>query len=288
MDSCLRAFGGKARIIRDSGLNNYIPICDSKTIYVELFCYSAVMFFNINCKNAILNDLNSNIINFWNVIAHKCEEFENELKYIWIAKEWYDELKKRTDDIGRALFFYMDNRQNHAGIIENEWFYKYNVKPFLKDFDLWKRKFDEVAKHSLSIWNLDFRDCLNKLKNKGGDSYKFVIYADPPYVEWGFGYDRMKKEDPNIKYQFYEKDHKDLYDLLSELKDNKNYQIFISYDDNNFIRDLYKDWNIKILDVYYYNKKSKCNELLISNVGFRKYSHFENDQRYQKLDNYFT
>ncbi len=260
MDSCIRAIGGKSHAIKMVGLDLYIPICDSNQYYVEPFCYSAVMFFNVKCRNAILNDYNDMIYNFWNVIKTQYTEFEKELEFVWIGKKWYDEFQKRTDPVGKAVFFYMDNKQCHAGILEEKWKWKYNVKPLYKELSKWKRQFDD--KNSLSIWNLDFREVFSKLEEKGGNSHSFVYYLDPPYVQEGEVYN---KDNTEKTLKFNEQDHKDLFQWFEKLAQDQRNQLILSYDDHPLIRDLYSSYHIKEIEFFYGNQQDKGKELLISN-----------------------
>lgn len=254
MDSCIRSIGGKSYAIKSAKIDLYIPTLMSNEYYVEPFCSSAVMFFNVKCKNAILNDYNDSIYNFWNTIKNQYESFENELKYIWIGKKWFEEYEKRTDPVGKAVFFYLDNKQCHAGIVNGKWTWKYDVKNLYKDLTQWKNIFNE--KSSLTIWNLDFRNVFSKLENKGGNRHPFVYYLDPPYVKEGSIYD---------KFSFNEQDHKDLAQWFEILSKDSNNTLILSYDDNKMVRDLYSSYYIKEIEFFYANQQEKGKELLISN-----------------------
>ncbi|WP_434328932.1 DNA adenine methylase [Mycoplasma capricolum subsp. capricolum] len=85
---------------------------------------------------------------------------------------------------------------------------------------------------------------------------RLLSYADPPY----FNKTGMYKNSFTIQ------DHIDLYNLLSELKSQT--KIVISYNDEPFIKELYKNWTIVEINKTNTSgilKKKKITELLITN-----------------------
>jgi DNA adenine methylase len=85
------------------------------------------------------------------------------------------------------------------------------------------------------LTNVDFEDCLKNTKN--GD----FVYLDPPY--WS--------ETAILKYTaktFAKDDHIRLVRVVDELTD-KGCFVMISYEDHPWIRKLYKNYNVEIIDV---------------------------------------
>lgn len=96
-------------------------------------------------------------------------------------------------------------------------------------------------------------DCLEILDDdKEIDNKNTLVYLDPPYYQIG-----------NTLYQegMTEYEH---FELSNVLKSLNNANWFISYDDCQFIRDLYSDCDIEIINANYtINNKGKKNEILI-------------------------
>ena len=259
--SPITGFGSKYRACREWGIHEYIPpMTANHQIYVEPFVFSGIMFFNIKCRTAIINDKLDLIWNFWKVVKEQRETLESELEYVWIGKKWFDEYQNRTDPIGRAVYFYLMNQASHKGIMESTFRYKPFNHPFTKDFKIWSDIMN--AKASLTIWNLDFRDIFKKIWDNGAEHWSFVWYEDPPYYREG-----------RYLMNFTDQDHTDLHDLNQELKDNPYHHIILSYNKCDYIEELYKGWYT--IDVTW-NMPSRSEgndhkELLISNRPFKRY-----------------
>lgn len=264
MPSCLSLFGGKGRGCREFGLHQFIPpLTNNKIIYTESFFGTGVMFFQLpQCRTAVLNDKLDLIWNFWKVVKEQSHEFEDEIKFVWVGKKYFDEYKKREDPIGKAVYFYLMNRNSHKGIMEDTFRYKSFIHPLTKNFQPWAEKLNSPA--SLTIFNSDFREVYNNLMGNGSKNYSYVWYSDPPYYQ-----------QDRYMIQFSEQDHLDLAKLHNEMKENPYHHLIISYNDCKFIRDLYKGWEMKSvewsqgsLDNHEENNK----ELLISNRPLIRYT----------------
>ena len=260
--SPISGFGSKYRACIDAKLHLYLPhFTHSKQIYVEPFCFSCTVFFNTNCKVAVLNDKNDYIYNFWHVVKEKYAELQKEWEYVWVGAKWIAEYAQRTDPVGKAVFFYLMNRSSPAGIYKTSYQYMYYSNTLHKDLTRWKDRFDHMT--SLSIWDLDFREVYARLIKRGGEQREFVWYIDPPY------YDIDNKLNlNNYRFNFIQQDHIDLYNYHTQMKDNPTHHVLISYNDHPFIRKLYADWYIKELQYStgVSNKaKADNHELIISN-----------------------
>lgn len=108
------------------------------------------------------------------------------------------------------------------------------------------RKIPQIA-----VSNADCLEILNEDKEKI-DKENTLIYLDPPYYQIG-----------NTLYQegMTENEH---IELSKRLKSFNNAHWFISYDDCQFIRDLYSDCEIEVINANYtINNKGKKDEILI-------------------------
>lgn len=260
LKSPLSYWGSKLRDAND--IISYFPPVVDKTIYVELFCGSSIIFFNYKPRRAVLNDNNRDLINFWNVLRTQKAELERELEFLWPAKSWCEEFKARADPVGRAVAFYMLNRSSFGGKSEDQFRHGTLVRKFNKDFTKWKAIMDSCT--SLTIWDFDFRTAMEHLnKNEYTSRFKMLIYADPPYFKQSC-----------YKTPFSMKDHEDLCDLIHKC----DHQVILSYGDEPWVREHYKDFEIIELESFHTPKntmqnnvdKSEIIELLISNKPLKK------------------
>lgn len=261
--SPLHSIGSKYFLIKKNNLCEYFPIIKDRHIttprdiihhyiYVEMFSGSCVMFFNLEPipSSVILNDKDDNIFNFWNVIKKKYEEFNSELKYTWNGDKWVNDLIDKKDDISKAILFYLKN-------VKSDSFRKNRVMNYLeKDFTIWKKIMDSTK---LQIWNRDFKDVFKEINKSKFDindhSTRYIIYEDPPY----YGTEYL------FSSKFLDKDHRDLY-KLNCIANDLNHIIFITYNDNPLIRELYSKWNIIEIEGFSRMKKESYDELFISNL----------------------
>lgn len=106
--------------------------------------------------------------------------------------------------------------------------------------------------------NLDFIDCIKKY-----DSDSTLFYLDPPY----FGIDYYSLNKFLCADKFTEEKHYELYEILKNIKG----KFVLSYNDNETIKNLYKDYNIiqkqatYSLRVFKNTGRKKAIELLIKN-----------------------
>ena len=263
--------GNKYKLIKERWIHEFIPKINHDNPYCELFCGSAVMFFNIEAPFAFLNDINKELQNFWKVIRDRYDEFQERIKYYWPGM-----VVDVKDEIDSAVQFYISN------LLSN-----FITKPMKLDktIEFWKKKLDSVR-----LW-IDCRPFdeemkyLMKLFTKNDENRPMSIrfYEDPPYFGSEDVYKSYRK-DQNI-----EKIPKFDHELLAELNhkaDQEGHFILLSYNDCPEIRELYTGWYMKS---YEYNPNGKNagrandrNELIISNFplqrqGYKKLTFFQNN-----------
>lgn len=249
MKSPFRYFGGKSK-----GLKEILPYFPEMkgTVFVDLFGGGFTVMLGVEPKKAVVNDIWNDLICFWWAVRGYSSKQEDdnfditdngkdyklykmfliELCTIVDSLDYLahiNELIKKCKDndnliVLKAVAFYLTNRMSWSGgptpceTIPSS----HNLK---NHFDEWHNFF---VGRKIKVWNQDFRTVLKKLENY--ESENFFIYADPPYVKEGKGY----------KHSFTEQDHIDLATMLKESK----YNWIVSYDESEFIRDLYKEFKI--------------------------------------------
>ena len=201
----------------------------------------------------VYNDLNSELYNMFKIVKYHPEAFVKELRWMFASRELFSEQKSlnpETDIKKAARFFYLIQRSfgakgMHFGTIRDG--RKSSGKSHLNIINrIWcaSCRFDKVL-----IEHLDFELLIEKY-----DCESAFFYCDPPYVEGGDYYEVVDKTF----------DHDRLRERLGRVKG----RWLLSYGDNEYIRDLYKDFDI--IPVSRQNTlnnqiKATFNELLIKN-----------------------
>jgi DNA adenine methylase len=177
----LRWAGGKTRLLPT--ILPFVP--DSFNRYHEPFLGSGALFFAIRDRaaHAYLSDLNSELVNLWQVMK------ENPLPFLKLlesfaprqGEEAYYEIRQQRPraSIQRAARFFYLNQTSWNGLWRENKFGVYNVPWGARAFRGIERPFAlavSSALHRTTIERQDFRDALAKAKK--GD----FVYLDPPYL----------------------------------------------------------------------------------------------------------
>lgn len=164
--------------------------------YVEPFCGSCAALFGSPAVPALMNDLNSELVNFWRHVASVPESLQRRVSCLPNDPEVYYSL--RSTDPGdldpemRAVRFLYLNRYSFNGLYRTNRWGRYNV-PYggrrcgsVPD----ESTFVSISQRlqSVTFYNFDFEEFLCQ-SSKAGD----FVYLDPPYAVDGsrvpMGYD---------------------------------------------------------------------------------------------------
>ncbi|WP_294352238.1 DNA adenine methylase [uncultured Clostridium sp.] len=241
--------GGKSRLRK-----KIIEIMPEHTCYVELFFGAGWVYFGKEpSKVEVINDINKELINLFRTLKYHAPEVERLLKYEFSGRDIFNEYKNCTveylTEIHRAIrFLYMLN--NSFASRGKDYGYSITKKPNQKIF--MEENLEEVRRRLSNTYveNLSFEKIIKKY-----DREETLFYCDPPYYETA-GYDSKFGEEEHIK----------LRDMLSNIKGN----FILSINAHEKVREWYKDFNIKEVDVNYSVSKDvkgrgKYKELLITN-----------------------
>lgn len=241
--------GGKNQLAK-----KIIPFMPEHEIYVEVFGGALSVFYQKEpSKKEIVNDINSDLINLHKIIRSKPESLKFEINNILKSRELFNDIKngvlKPRNDIQRAAFYFylitmsFGSRRKHFGLYKKD----RAVKNIYRDFFVYSKR----LKHAI-IENLPYERIIKEY-----DYSKTLFYLDPPYA----GTEKYYK----MINGFTMKDHENLAEILKNI-DGK---FILSYNDCEFIRELYKGFNINYLKTTYsLNTKSDNRptaELLITN-----------------------
>lgn len=276
MKPVIKWVGGKTQLLKELK-EIIIPVLKEDSYYYEPFCGGAALALDLEHKNTILNDLNSELINMYRVIKHKPEELIAELKCFQNSHnaEFYyhirnldrtDVLSKMSDVVKAARTIYLNKtcfnglyRVNSKGQFNSPIGRTSSGKtPDIVQEDL-IREMSKFLK-TVQFHNGDYRECLVHAKN--GD----VVFFDPPYDQ-----DESISSEGFVGYQkegWTRKDLEELKTVCDELS-IRGVKVVLTNNDTEFVRELFAEYNFREVEVKRSinrdGNKRKGKELIIYN-----------------------
>lgn len=249
MKSFISWIGGK-KLLRENIVSMFPTNYDK---YVEVFGGAGwVLFHKKEEKEEIYNDMNSNLINLFKIVKYHPDAFIKELEFYLNSRELFDNMKEEVNlksltDIQKATRFFILIKNSYGSKMGSFGVRKRDITKSIEYIKEISKRLNKVI-----IENLDFEKVLNKY-----DKEETLFYLDPPY---------FKTENYYKDIEFNEQDHLRLKEALSNIKG----KWILSYNDCNYIRDLYKDYNIQEIERQNnlkarYENNSKYKELIIKN-----------------------
>lgn len=224
--------------------------------YVEVFGGGAwVLFGKDPSKVEVLNDIDGELINFYQVVKCCPHELLLELQWDLVSREMFK--KYKTDDnediksyVKKAKRFYYIIKASFGGS-GNHFGVGTTTKPKLnlQEVDQIILSAHERLKRVI-IENLDYKDLIERY-----DRDYTLFYLDPPY--------RTASSKTYYSY-FKDEDYIRLNEVLRGIKG----RFILSLNDEIFTRELFKGFNIERVKTTYSimkNAAKKVNELLIMN-----------------------
>lgn len=261
--SPLRYPGGKSRAVKT--IAKLLPEFDEfREPFVgggSVFMYAKQRF---PSKKFWVNDLYFELYKFWemsqkdvNALIDKIYEWRNQIP---VGKELHQFLNKNIDtfnDLERAAAFFIYNRITFSGTSLSGGFSQGAFTGRFTESSIQRlNEFAQVISDSTVITNLDYQDVVNK------EGKNVFIFLDPPYYS-------------ATKSALYGKNghlHKTFdHEKFAETMKNCNHKWLITYDDCEYIRELFSFANIVPWDLTYGMRNvtetsdQKGKELFISN-----------------------
>lgn len=241
--------GGKSKLRK-----TIIDMIPEHNCYIELFFGAGWVYFGKEpSKVEVINDIDKELINLFKMIKYHAPEIERQLEYEFSGRDVFEEYKNYTleylTEIHRAVRFLYLISQSFAGKGKD---FGYGTTSRPKPQIFYKNVLDELGERLRNTYveNLSFEKIIDKYDRE----YSF-FFCDPPYFETcGYG------------NEFGEKEHLLLRDKLKEIKG----KFLLTINDHEKVREWYKDFNIKEVQVNYSVSRSKeargkYNELIITN-----------------------
>lgn len=229
MDSFIGWVGGK-KALRDVIISNFPETPPAR--YIEVFGGAGwVMFRKEKTKGQleVFNDIDSNLISLYRCVRFHPDELKRELDGILSSRELFYDFREQVSmrgltDIQRAArYFYLIKLSFGCKKVA------YATRP--KRLDRALDRFSEIQERLTGVFieNRDFEELI-----KVYDTDEALFYLDPPYHMTEKYY---KGADGGF---FTAEDHMRLKSCLDNIKG----KFILSYNDDEFIRELYKDYNI--------------------------------------------
>ncbi len=222
------------------------------SIYIEPFFGAGGMFFNKpKVKNNIVNDLDSDVFNLFQIVSTRLEELKKAFELMPIHSDLLEYWKENTEEepIRKALrFLFMSNftylgKGTTIGLVCGD------SKGYLMS------RIDQTSKllFDVQFANFDFRKFINSLSFRdANEQSKAFIYCDPPYLG----------TDDNYSNSFVEQDSIDLFELLV----NSGCKFAMSEFDHPFILKQAEERGLNIIIIgERKNLKNRRTEVLITN-----------------------
>lgn len=196
MKTPITYYGGKQKL-----MPIILPLIPEHNLYAEPFCGGAAIFFGKEPSNVeVINDTNSELINFYKVAQNRFVEL-NQMVNITLhsrrlhadAKVVYDN-PHLFDEVKRAWAVWVLSSQGFAGALDGTFGYDKLKDTTTKKISNKRNNFTEEIAIRLQHVNIECTDAIYIIQSR--DTSSTFFYVDPPYYNSNCGhYDGYTKED---------------------------------------------------------------------------------------------
>lgn len=199
--------------------------------YIEVFGGAGWVLFHKD-KHAdleVYNDANGDLVNLYRCIKYHCGELQKELCFMLNSRELFEDFKAQCyirgmTDIQRAARFFMIVKTSYGSDGRTFGCIKKDISEAIKYFNAIQERLSGVV-----IENKSYESLIPVY-----DRQDALFYLDPPY----YGTEKY------YSAHFALEDHLKLKELLSQIKG----RFILSYNDCEFVRELYKDFIVESID----------------------------------------
>lgn len=248
MNSPISRIGGK-KLLRKTICEAFLPP-EQFDRYIEVFGGAGwVLFYKDRHANLeVYNDADGELVNLMRCIKYHTGELQREISGWLNSRELFsdatDQLQCRGfTDIQRAARYFVKMRISFGADGRT---FGCNRKPLKTAADYLSEVQARLLDNGVVIEHKDFENLI-----KVYDRPTALFYCDPPYHKTERYYDA----------EFTEADHIRLKDCLNGIKG----RFLLSYNDDDFIRNLYREHNIRSVERANNMTTGRYAELLISN-----------------------
>lgn len=223
------------------------------TCYVEVFGGAGhVLFAKDPSKVEVYNDINSWLVNFYDIVRNQPERLIERLELTPYSRELYERARIQyanslhglpgevTDPVERAVLFFVLVRQSFNSVVANTWSYS----PYVNKGSAWRNAMSLIAPahnrlREVVIENVSWNSLFTRY-----DGQDTIFYLDPPYVH-------MTREESSTgayEFEFSDEDHINLCWQSTQLQG----MVIMS----GYMNDIYQDilvndngWSYKTIEV---------------------------------------
>ncbi|MDR0805424.1 MAG: adenine-specific DNA-methyltransferase [Enterobacteriaceae bacterium] len=241
--SFLKWAGGKYPLV--DTIREYLP---AGKCLIEPFVGAGSVFLNTDYEEYILGDINSDLINLYNIVKDRTDEIVNDAREFFsgaynqedIFYQQRTEFNQSTDDYRRALLFLYLNRHCYNGLCRYNLSGEFNVpfgrykKPYFPESELYF--FAEKAKRATFF-------CANYEQIMSKASEGAVVYCDPPYAPLSATANFTAYHTNNFNVSEQQR----LAELAQEIAKNIGVPVLISNHDTELTREWYREAKLVVV-----------------------------------------
>lgn len=265
----LKWAGGKRQLL--SEIRKRIP--SQYHTYFEPFVGAGAVLFDLQPNQAVINDINFELVNTYRVIQSNVEELIAELRNYKNEKEFYYKIRNldrfqefhELTMLQRAARMIFLNKTCFNGLFRVNRRGEFNVpfgkykNPNIVNADVLRAVHQYLTANEITILNVDFEEAVEHAK--AGD----FVYFDPPY-------DPLSETANFTSYSldgFTREDQIRLRDVFVEL-DRRGCYVLLSNSATDFIKEIYSDYCVEIVGATRNinsdaSKRGKIAEVLVRN-----------------------
>lgn len=261
--------GGKRQLLPE--IRKYIP--KKITTYYEPFVGGGAVLFDLKPKKFVINDVNSEIINVYQIIKTDVKALIEELKTYKNEADFYYEKRsldrtkayKTLSPVKKAARIIFLNKTCFNGLFRVNSQGQFNVpfgnykKPNIVNEVTLKAVSNYLNESNGIILNKDFTQALEGIEKSS------FVYFDPPY-------DPISDSSSFTGYTLngFDRTYQQKLKALCDELNKKNCKFLLSNSATDFIKKIYKDYKIEIVRVprsinSVASKRGKIDEVLIRN-----------------------
>ena len=267
----LKWVGGKRQLVP-----SLLPLMPkSFDLYCEPFLGGGALLFSIQPNKAIVNDINPELISLYKVVKEDVSSLIKELLTYKNDEEFFYKIRNIDRDLKKfnklslvkkaARTYYLNKscfnglyRVNRKGQFNSP--YGHYKSAFVPDIKALNSLSEYLNASDISIFNGSYLNLLDKLDSKS------FVYLDPPY-------DPVSVSSSFTNYSklgFSREDQVSLRDFCKEL-DKRNINFMLSNSATEFIKELYKDFDVSIVKARRFINSKGNGRGFIEEVVIRNY-----------------
>jgi DNA adenine methylase len=208
MKTPISYYGGKQKLVP-----KILPLIPKHQMYAEPFIGGGAIFFSKPPSHIeVINDTNTELINFYRMLQNKFFELDSMVKVTLHSRRLHKDASvvydnpHLFDEVKRAWAVWVLSTQSFSAILDGSWGYDKIKNTTTKKISNKRSQFSEEMAVRMQNVQLECADALYIIKSR--DTINTFFYCDPPYFNSDCGH-----------YDGYsEQDFENLLKLLSEIK----------------------------------------------------------------------